>query len=438
MSEQSKAELINESVNKWNAWFEDKFESDSYLDLSNSRIVDKDLQGIMLSGVSLKGADLTSSNMTSVYLGNTLLEGATLEKSILSSSNFCSGKLVKVNFVSAKAKLVNFCGVELCEVNFRNANLTQSKFNGTQIKNGYFSSAVMRETEFNSSKLVECDYYKADIEGSEFNGASIKSCAFSNANLENSKLNGSFITECDFSSANLKNAEFTSANLKRLKLVDADLSGSNLREAKLNHIDFKGVNLENADLTNTELEHADLRFAKNYLLNSTYIRNTRFPVTACDPWSKLRKAYTGPAMLLTLLALASATMPYILKALYWSAVNAYQANTGVISLTCESYQCYGIYELLLGFDKDWYHQVIIFVLLFYNIFRGGLTYMVSLMRAEEERSGYSPQWMGAYFWQGYKPLFQAHKVLKIIQIIALIVFFYNLFYWATRLVFISN
>lgn len=437
MPEQSNAEMINKSVNKWNAWFEDRFKFGSYIDLSNAEIIDKDLQGVMLSGVSLRGADLSKSNMSGVYLGNTLLEGATLEKCVLSSSNFCSGDLVNVNLISTVANSVNFCGVKLSEVDFRESNLTESKFNGTEIKKGYFPSARMKKTQFNGSTLVDCNYYKADLESSEFNGASVNNCDFSNVNLANSKLNGSLIDDCNFTSANLKNSYFIDANLKNLKLVDADMSGSNLRGAKLNHIDLKGVNLENSDLTNTELEHADLRFTNNYLLNSTYIRNTRFSVNARDPWSILRKTYTGPAMLITLLALAAATLPYAMKAIYWSAINVYQTHSG-INLTCESYQCYSIIELLLGFDKDWFYQVIIFILLFYNVFRGVLTYIVSLMRAEEERSGYSPQWGGTYPWQGYKPLYHAHKVLNYIKVIALFLFMYNLYYWATKLVFLSN
>ncbi|PWQ93431.1 pentapeptide repeat-containing protein [Leucothrix arctica] len=437
MPEQSNAELINKSVKKWNSWFENRFKPDSYFDLSNAEIIKKDLQGIMLSGVSLKGADLSKSNMSGVYLGNTLLEGANLEECVLSSSNFCSGDLVKVNFTSTVANSVNFCGVTLTDINFRESNLTESQFNGTEIKKGYFPSATMEKAEFNGATLVECNYYKADLENSEFNGALVNSCDFSNANLANSKLNGSLIDNCNFTSANLKNSYFIEADLKNIKLINADMSGCNLCGAKLNHIDLKGVNLENSDLTNTELEHADLRFTKNYLLNSTYIRNTRFAVNARDPWSVLRKTYTGPAMLITLLALALATLPYTMKAIYWAAINVYQNHIG-INLTCESYQCYSIIELLLGFDKEWFHQIIIFVLLFYNTFRGFLTYIISLMREEEERSGYSPQWSGTYFWQGYKPLYHAHKILNIVKIIAISVFLYNLYYWATKLVFVSS
>ena len=65
-------------------------------------------------------------------------------------------------------------------------------------------------------------------------------------------------------------------------------------------------------------------YAFPYKLDQTHIRNTRFHPRARDPWSVLRRNYTGPNMVFVLLFTFAIFFPVIAKATFWSAVSRWQ------------------------------------------------------------------------------------------------------------------
>lgn len=247
-------------------------------------------------------------------------------------------------------------------------------------------------------------------------------------------LEGANVPMANLAGANLRDANLKGANFLMANLSGAHLNSANLEGVSFNHANLKGASLfggelKGANLTEANLDEVDLRAANNYILDNTRTRNTRFSPQSKDPWSILRSNYTGPAMLWTVLALIAATVPYIAKVLYWSAVNRSQVLSGEI-LTCENYDCYTVIQLVLGFDKDALSWLIPSVLIAYNVLRGIITYKVAPMRDEEERSGYSPSWNGqGSVWRGYRLLYSMHKVVRKLLWIALAMFLYNSWIW---------
>jgi hypothetical protein len=116
----------------------------------------------------------------------------------------------------------------------------------------------------------------------------------------------------DLSGANLQKADLSFA-----KLQEAWLSYANVREAKL-----KGTNLESANLRDVGNTYPAQRWARTFWLfppvyqmpfklDDTRTRNTCFEHNVADPWSILRRTYTGPNMVFVLLFTLLAFAPLV-------------------------------------------------------------------------------------------------------------------------------
>jgi hypothetical protein len=90
-----------------------------------------------------------------------------------------------------------------------------------------------------------------------------------------------------------------------------------------------------------------------------------------------------------------------------------------------------VWQLVLGLDKGWEFFVLAVTLIGYNVLRARLTWSVSQMRDEEERSGYTPPWL-----RGYRPLYWTHQAARVLWLAAVVAFSYNAWYWLSRTVWI--
>ena len=118
-------------------------------------------------------------------------------------------------------------------------------------------------------------------------------------------------------------------------------------------------------------------------------------------------------------------------------------NPGTVAnyALCLSEQCEPttVWQLLLGVDKGWEFWLLTVALITYNVVKAGLTWLVAPMRDEEEHSGYSPQWTGKHWWNGYRPLFRVHKYfVRWVFWIAVIAFALNAYDWLSLTVWIPT
>ncbi|MFH1269040.1 MAG: pentapeptide repeat-containing protein, partial [Planctomycetota bacterium] len=164
------------------------------------------------------------------------------------------------------------------------------------------------------------------------------------ANLRAARLEGA-----DLFAAHLEKANLRRARLEGATLHDAHLEGAILHSAHLEKADLRSAHLEGADLAEAHLERADLTEAHlegalflvangrgrlrdlvwpyypiPYRLDRTFTRNTVFHPRARDPWSVLRRNYTGPNMIFVLLFTLVAFLPVIAKTTFWSAVSRWE------------------------------------------------------------------------------------------------------------------
>ncbi len=222
--------------------------------------------------------------------------------------------------------------------------------------------------------------------------------------------------------ANLRNADLQLANLSGAQLFMADLRGADLSQGDLSNAELSMANLSEANLMMavmrgaklrlTKFRNADLRFTKGTIFDGNDIRGAHFDARAKDPWSILRRTYTGPKLIFNVLLLVAFLIPYISKVIFWVSVNRTQNITAAIlsekgaaiepdaiaaanyalclDKECESFP---VWQLTLGFDNGVEFAILAAALIIYNILRAALTWRLAPMRDEEERSGDIPAWV---------------------------------------------
>ena len=441
MANNEPIEKLKEGVHNWNEWRKQNYDVASIginVNLSDANLEGADLKGANLQGANLKGANLQGANLKGAFLQVASFDGADL-----------SGADLK--------------GANLEGVGFDGANLQGANLKGANLEGKYLSGA--------------------NLQGANLKGAILQGADLSGANLQGANLKGAILWDADLSGANLSGAHLPEANLSGADLNGANLSGADLKSANLEGVDLKGADLEcaalsganlwYADLNGANLEGADLRRAKNILLDNARIKDAQFSNRAPDPWSVLRSTYTGSKFTFLLLGLIVFVLPYIGKIGFWSFINRGQGYTEglletirerayaqgindqtitelglspekITSLSqCLSEECekQSVLHILLGVDQGGLYWMLPTALIIYNILRGVLTYLVSPMRDEEERSGYSPVWVMKIadrenpkvhhkeWWQGYRVLFYAHRMVFWLGFIAFAAFVINAYHW---------
>ncbi|MDP2372446.1 pentapeptide repeat-containing protein [Reyranella sp.] len=317
-------------------------------------------------------------------------------------------------------------GLRFSRVDFSGSDLAAAKLDGTFINDSNFAGTNLESAKGSGVRLYGTNFTGANLHGVVFPSGDFLNSVFENANLRSAKLNDAELEQTNLSGAdlvyaNLDGAKLRLANVVRAKLSNATLIGTNLH----------GADLTSASLREATLEKADLRSVKGLELDSTYIMGARFRPGANDKWSTLRRNYTGPMFAFHFFILICFLTPYALRTVYWTFVNRVQtvatetakqlsdkletsnATTSGLRVPdqteimlsaiksfspCFSPECQSvpIWHLLLGLDRG----ILAFfpiALIVYNVFRGILTWRVSLLRAEEERSGYSPA-LASYRW----------------------------------------
>ncbi len=232
------------------------------------------------------------------------------------------------------------------------------------------------------------------------------------ADLSGANLMLADLRKADLRLANLSGAQLSMADLRGADVSQADLSGADLSIANLSKANLMMAVMRGAKLRLAKLRSADLRSTKGIILDGNNIRGAHFDARAKDPWSILRRTYTGPKLIFNVLLLIAFLIPYVSKMIFWFSVNRVQNITAAIlsekgvalgpeTITAANYAlCLGkecesmpVWKLTLGFDKGAEYSILAAALIIYNILRAALTWRLAPMRDEEERSGDIPAWI---------------------------------------------
>jgi hypothetical protein len=228
-----------------------------------------------------------------------------------------------------------------------------------------------------------------DLSGVSFLGDDLSGADLGTADLSGAVLAAADLTKADLVSANFSKADLYGADLRGASLMAANLRGASLMSADLTGCNLGGFDIGSATIRTADLREADLTDVRGLVLDGQSTRGARFSTRAADPWSVLRRQYTGPLMFINLALLVGFLAPYGARALGWWSVHLTQSKLGI----GEAWEDTGtLWQLLLGWDRGPWYIVTALVLIVYNVLRAYLTRHLSLLRDEEERSGYAPTW----------------------------------------------
>lgn len=308
------------------------------------------------------------------------------------------------------------------ERDFRSLQLPGIDLSGTTLRDVNLAGATLAQANLRNADLERADLTAAELPAAHLDGAILYRAELKNALLDSATLVGS-----NLSHANSERADFERADLRRADFRNSRLVGANLKLANLRGAGFEGADLSLAVVQDAKLDFArfDKKAAKTLRFDGNSIRGVQLPPNSGDPWSVLRRAYSGPRFALHLLTIILFGLPYASHALLWLSVNRMQQVVASVStdlqeagkrLTekgqpevaqalgkrllavsispCLEHNCsrWKLWQLLVGFHRGTWITLLAILLIVYNGLRFVLTMRVGAARDEEERSKHAPRW----------------------------------------------
>ena len=252
------------------------------------------------------------------------------------------------------------------------------------------------------ARLDQVDLYGAHLAYAHLEMAVLESSNLEFAHLEHGRLTG----------VRLKDADLRNARLTEAQLDSAQLEGADLRSAHLENAELRRAYLKNSKLDEAVLDRADVRKAQDLLFDGNRVWQMRIEGNAPDPWSVLRRQYTGPWFFVHLIFLIVFFLPYAGKVLVLSATS--EAQESLVELYDryqpqieavpgsqaaadsaqrwfeQRYREIPAWWVLVGWTKGWWMMAFTVVVVTYNAMRAYLTLKVGMLRDAEERSSTTP------------------------------------------------
>ena len=179
----------------------------------------------------------------------------------------------------------------------------------------------LENTWLPEAQLEHANLANAHLENVMFDFASLEKTKFSGAHLENAQFRNADLEFANLCKAHLKNAQFMLAFLHQAWLMKADLDGARLDCANLENADLKNAILTRTVLADAKLDGTDVRAAKGIVFDSNRVERLLIEGNAPDPWSVLRRNYTGPNFFFHLLILMAFFLPFTSKAIVLTGVH---------------------------------------------------------------------------------------------------------------------
>lgn len=378
-AENLKSDLDEPPLNEWNRWRAEcealagtsKYE---YVHLEHAVLKNAQLEHAMLSRAHLQEADFEDAHLDYVWLNDACLQNARL----------------------GGAKI-------------RHAHLSSS-----HLEDSYLRGVHFEHTDLYGAHLKRAVLIGAHLEHASLGGADLEDATLTNANLQHAWLAGPQCQETygssfgidmgrDFPVHDSSSGLADGARLSRAILIDA-----NLENAKLIGVDFTDAHLGRANL-----ERAQVRGAIGLLFDENRFDGIHIEGDATDPWSTLRRKYTGPWFFIHLLLLGLFFVPYVARTLTltaqsrlqeWSIAEGRAVDDRMTQLSLprvlhrpfwDEFILHRAYRpaiwIALGLHKGSWQIILALIVVIYNLLRGYLTLRVGLLRDAEERSKITPK-----------------------------------------------
>ena len=337
---------------------------------------------------------------------------------------------------------------------------------GSKLRGMYLQGISLEGAHLEFCDLRYCRLQNADISNSHLNNANLQF-----AKLEKSFLHKSDLREAILDYANLKYAGMNNAILTNCSLILTDFSGARLKQS-----DFKGAILKEANFS-----EADIRKAKNIIFDENKVYRTHIEGPARDPWTSLRRKYTGPWFFIHLLLLIVFVFPIVSRIGFLSTMaeiqhmaidmqnqihdrsvndsdflyhdvqrsivikDGYEMADSFLEKLSTYFKKNGktvpAWWILLGGHHGWLYFLLTLAIIIYNILRGVLTVKVSQLREAEERAQVTP--CIEYYYGGWnyfiikKPmsivkalrLYQLHQIARFVFVFSIGSFIWHMVTW---------
>jgi len=303
-------------------------------------------------------------------------------------------------------------------------NLENVPFNGAHLEKASLIGAHLNNAGFGDAHLENATLIFANLENANLIGANLKNASLAETNLKNANMGYANLESVSLWNANLNNADIRKAILKNANLTETILKNTNLFEANLENARLNNANLTDANLERANLDGAEVRGAKGIVFDSTQVERLLIEGNAPDPWSVLRRNYTGPRFFIHILLLVAFLLPYIGKAIILTGISngmilidktlsAIPTEVSTNTLLNKK----PAFWHLMGFTNDnnivmaGYFFTIAWMMIAYNIFRYILATKVSDLREAEDRSKITPT------KKEYLGLYRLHRIANVFMYI---------------------
>jgi uncharacterized protein YjbI with pentapeptide repeats len=292
--------------------------------------------------------------------------------------------------VQAHLEAVNLVNLRLEHARLRSAHLEHARLGGSHLEHANLSDAHLEHADLCESNLQHAILMEAQLVH-----ADLSYCKLQHAQLVGANMNH----------ANLMEAHFEHAGLNGVVLNNAALGGAFLDDAYL-----ENASLHHAWLEWANLDRACLRGAQGLLFNENAVQRLDIEGNAPDPWSTLRRTYTGPMFFVHLLLLVAFLLPYAARVLtltttargYEALRESLDAGEGVppggevvrawlAHFDASHTQTHAAWVLLGGTHAWWWAMVpTALAILCYNVLRGHLTLTIGVLRDQADRVERTP------------------------------------------------
>jgi hypothetical protein len=177
------------------------------------------------------------------------------------------------------------------------------------------------------------------------------------------------------------------------RITSCTFGKSSMDYASLGGTIIRDVDLRLCSLRGADLRQADLRGCTGFEFDGQDVLGIRLDSGSNDKWSVLKRAYSGPWLLINAMLLLMFVAVRMIEAGGWIAVARVEGlvvdrvGTGAV----DGWRAVPVWKLLSGMERGSLWAVAVFVAaLVYNAMRCVLTVKVANMRDEEARSGMAP------------------------------------------------
>lgn len=283
---------------------------------------------------------------------------------------------------------------------------------------GWVEKIHLERADLSEARLEHVIFYRAHLEHAIFTFAHLEQANLFRAYLHHANIERAHLDKAGLLGARLEHADLLGAHLDHADLRGAYFKHAVLKRAQLNDADLREARFENTILSEAVFDRADVRRTKGLLFDDNRVEQLRIEGNAPDPWSVLRRKYTGPLFFVHLILLILFFLPYAGQVAYLTAYSRVQEwgkqrYTQVehkISPTAyrdelkqnfdrwfeANHTKVPAWQILLGVHRGWWAVCLTLTVIMYNMMRGYLTFKISNLREAEERSSITPRLVQYY------------------------------------------